>query len=308
MKDILTEYNEEDNLIILHDEAGNDIKFEFLDLIEFENAEYVVFLPVDNAEDGEVLILKLEESDDKDMESYVSIDDDRVLNAVFSIFKGKYKDEYNFVDDNENIESNKNNLDMEKLLNEEIEKILRDKTLSPIYSEYKRSAHLYYSCKSNINMFNYKDVIKAADKTINFFFDKQVEKLIYDYEKLKNKLKSENEELKNIADKLKDESCIKAKKLEELKDIVDKLNQKYQLSLIEKEKLEECLEYKEQENKEMKIEKDILERECDKLKKTIEKLIVNVDEEYQIRKKYESLLNKIKITTFYEITEDEIYK
>ena len=54
--------NEElDNIIILNDENGNEVKFEFLDLVELDEEEYVVLLPVseDGEEDeGEVVILK----------------------------------------------------------------------------------------------------------------------------------------------------------------------------------------------------------------------------------------------------------
>ena len=71
-----------------------------LDLIEYESEEYVVLLPIDEDgenDDGEVVILKLEDSD-TDEESYVSVDDETVLNAVFEIFKDKFKDEFNFTD------------------------------------------------------------------------------------------------------------------------------------------------------------------------------------------------------------------
>ena len=88
------------NIIILNDENGNEVQFEFLDLIEYESEEYVVLLPVDEEgenDDGEVVILKLEDSD-TDEESYVSVDDETVLNAVFEIFKDKFKDEFNFTD------------------------------------------------------------------------------------------------------------------------------------------------------------------------------------------------------------------
>ena len=92
--------NEElDNIIILNDEEGNEAEFEFLDLIEFEGEEYVVLLPVEESEDaGEVVILKLEDTESEDEESYVSVDDEDVLNKVFEIFKEKFKDDFNFVD------------------------------------------------------------------------------------------------------------------------------------------------------------------------------------------------------------------
>ena len=92
--------NEElDNIIILNDEEGNEVEFEFLDLIEFEGEEYVVLLPVEETEDaGEVVILKLEDIESEDEESYVSVDDEEILNKVFEIFKEKFKDDFNFVD------------------------------------------------------------------------------------------------------------------------------------------------------------------------------------------------------------------
>ena len=92
--------NEElDNIIVLNDEEGNEAEFEFLDLIEYEGEEYVVLLPVEEADDaGEVVILKLEDTESEDEESYVSVDDEEVLNKVFEIFKEKFKDDFNFVD------------------------------------------------------------------------------------------------------------------------------------------------------------------------------------------------------------------
>lgn len=98
------EENEElDNIIVLNDENGNEVKFEFLDLVELDDEEYVVLLPVTEEgeeEEGEVVILKVEDNDDEDSEeeAYVSIDDDETLSKVFEIFKEKFKDDFNFVD------------------------------------------------------------------------------------------------------------------------------------------------------------------------------------------------------------------
>ena len=97
------EGEELDNIVILNDEEGNEVKFEFLDLVELDNEEYVVLLPVTaegEEEEGEVVILKVEDSDDEnsDEESYVSIEDEEILNKVFEIFKEKFKDDFDFVD------------------------------------------------------------------------------------------------------------------------------------------------------------------------------------------------------------------
>ena len=93
-----------DNIIVLNDEDGNEVKFEFLDLVELDDEEYVVLLPVaeeGEEEEGEVVILKLEDNDDEDSEeeSYVSVEDEDVLNKVFEIFKEKFKDDFDFVDE-----------------------------------------------------------------------------------------------------------------------------------------------------------------------------------------------------------------
>lgn len=97
-------FNEEelgDNIVILNDEDGNEVKFEFLDLIEYENEEYIVLLPMTEAgeEEGEVVILKVEDIDeDTEEESYVSVEDEETLNKVFQIFKERFKDDFDFVD------------------------------------------------------------------------------------------------------------------------------------------------------------------------------------------------------------------
>ena len=96
--------NEElDNIVVLNDEEGNEVQFEFLDLVELDDEEYVVLLPVTDEgeeDEGEVVILKLEDTDDdSEEESYVGVEDEEILNKVFEMFKEKYKDELNFVDE-----------------------------------------------------------------------------------------------------------------------------------------------------------------------------------------------------------------
>ena len=83
-----------DNIVTLNDEFGNEVQFEFLDLVEYDGEEYVVLLPADD-EDGEVVILKVEAIDD-DNDSYTSVEDEGILMAVFQIFKNKFKDEFDF--------------------------------------------------------------------------------------------------------------------------------------------------------------------------------------------------------------------
>lgn len=91
-----------DNIVQLYDEDGNEVNFEFLDLIELDEEEYAVLLPVTpegEEEEGEVVILKVEDNEeDEEKESYVSVEDEETLNKVFEIFKEKFKDDFDFVD------------------------------------------------------------------------------------------------------------------------------------------------------------------------------------------------------------------
>ena len=78
--------NEEDQgmLITLEDENGQEVEFEFLDVIEFEGTEYIVL--IENDEDAdEVVILQINQIDDED-----------TLNKVFELFKKKYEGDINF--------------------------------------------------------------------------------------------------------------------------------------------------------------------------------------------------------------------
>ena len=88
------------NIVVLNDENGNEIEFEFVDMIEYQNKEYVVLLPVgDDEEDGEVVILQAEPGDeDSDEEAYISVEDEAVLEAVYAIFKDHFKDILTFED------------------------------------------------------------------------------------------------------------------------------------------------------------------------------------------------------------------
>lgn len=87
---------DDENVIVLTDEGGNEVRFEFLDLIPYRGKEYVVLLPISDDAD-EVVILQLEETDDE-TESYTSVENEFTLQAVFEIFKERAKDSFNFVD------------------------------------------------------------------------------------------------------------------------------------------------------------------------------------------------------------------
>ncbi|MCI2113133.1 DUF1292 domain-containing protein [Ruminococcus sp.] len=93
-ENILEEMETESALITLTDDEGNEVEFEFLDVIEYDGDEYIVL--IENDEDAdEVVILKINALDEE-TEEYVSIDDEEILQTVFEMFKKKYEGDINF--------------------------------------------------------------------------------------------------------------------------------------------------------------------------------------------------------------------
>ena len=85
---------EEVSILTLTDENGDDVYFEYLDCLEYEGTEYLVLMPVDE-ENNEVVILEVEPVDEEN-ENYLAVEDEAVLNAVFEMFKEKFKDVLEF--------------------------------------------------------------------------------------------------------------------------------------------------------------------------------------------------------------------
>lgn len=89
------------NIMTLRAEDGRYVDFEFLDLIEYEGGSYAALLPAEEAqgeEEGKVVILRIDVSGDSEEESYVRVGSGPTLNAVFGIFKEKFRDKYRFTD------------------------------------------------------------------------------------------------------------------------------------------------------------------------------------------------------------------
>lgn len=87
---------EEMNIITLTDEDGVETQFEYLDVIEYQGKEYLFLLPVEEESD-EIVALEIEPVDEEN-ENYLPVESEAVLNAVYEIFKERYKDVLNFAD------------------------------------------------------------------------------------------------------------------------------------------------------------------------------------------------------------------
>ena len=94
--DINSAGGEEENLFLLEYENGNEVPFEFVDLMEYEGEEYLFLLPVED-DDGEVVILHVDLVDG-DEEAYSGVESEELLTILFNMFKEKYQDVYEFED------------------------------------------------------------------------------------------------------------------------------------------------------------------------------------------------------------------
>ncbi len=94
-EEILQE-EEETTILTLTDEDGESTDFEYLDSVDYEGKEYLVLMPAEEAA-TEIVILEVEPVDEEN-ENYLPVMDEKLLNAVYAIFKERYKDVLTFED------------------------------------------------------------------------------------------------------------------------------------------------------------------------------------------------------------------
>ena len=87
---------EESSILTLTDENGEDMDFEYLDCIEYDGKEYLVLMPAEE-DANEIVILEVEPVDEEN-ENYLAVEDEAVLDAVYAIFKDRFKDVLTFED------------------------------------------------------------------------------------------------------------------------------------------------------------------------------------------------------------------
>ena len=92
----MSENEELDNIVVLTDDEGKDIEFEWLDTVEMGEEQYIVLLPIEDEEAEEVVILKMEA--DEENENFIPVEDEEELNKVYELFKERNKENFDFVD------------------------------------------------------------------------------------------------------------------------------------------------------------------------------------------------------------------
>lgn len=97
-EEMLEEFEE---VLTLTDENGVESDYVQLDIINYEETDYIVLAPADaleseGEEEVEVMILKVdpaEEGDDEDLERFSAVEDEELLNKLFDLFKTAYEEE-----------------------------------------------------------------------------------------------------------------------------------------------------------------------------------------------------------------------
>lgn len=87
---------QEENILTLTDENGEETEFEYLDSVEYGGQEYLILTPT-GEESGQVVILQVEPVDEE-TENYLAVEDEILLNEVYAIFRERYKDVLTFED------------------------------------------------------------------------------------------------------------------------------------------------------------------------------------------------------------------
>ena len=81
---------EEESQITLTGEDGEEITFDYLDCLTYQDTEYLVLMPTDT-EETQIVILEIQPVDEEN-ETYLPVEDEAVLDAVYGLFKEKYND------------------------------------------------------------------------------------------------------------------------------------------------------------------------------------------------------------------------
>lgn len=89
-----------DRIIVLEDEDGSTEEFEVVDLIDYEDRDYVVLIPLDQEDEAveDVVICEVIPGPDEETDYYIGVENDDILDAVFGIFKQRAADDFDFED------------------------------------------------------------------------------------------------------------------------------------------------------------------------------------------------------------------
>lgn len=85
----------EESIVILTDEDGRDIRFQYIMTFDYEESFYVALTPetqVDDFENGDVLLMEIQEDEDGN-DIYLPIESEEKLDRVWQEFERLYYEE-----------------------------------------------------------------------------------------------------------------------------------------------------------------------------------------------------------------------
>lgn len=80
------------DLVLLTDDQGNEVRYEFLDMIKYNDTDYAVLVP----EDGEDVEIFVVEDADQETNTLTPVNSVETANAVFELFKTANAEVYDF--------------------------------------------------------------------------------------------------------------------------------------------------------------------------------------------------------------------
>lgn len=102
----------EDSYVTLVDDEGNEVEMSVVDIVEHEGENYVILLPVENLESGDMqfAVMKIEYDEDADEYTYVTGDEPE-YDEVFVEFRERLERELSIFDPDAEELDDENNFD-----------------------------------------------------------------------------------------------------------------------------------------------------------------------------------------------------
>jgi len=100
-KNLTPEEEEELDILELEDQDGNKVVFEILDVVPYNDMDYIVVVPyVEEVPDEpeSVEIYRIVPDDTSDMETYVGLDSQEEIDAVYDEFQKRNAEWFDFED------------------------------------------------------------------------------------------------------------------------------------------------------------------------------------------------------------------
>lgn len=95
----VNEEEEAPTILQLETTNGEVVNYELLDVVEYEDNEYIVVAPAEVSEIDEVEIYRVEEDpENEEMEYYMPLETKEEVDAVYNVFKERNAEFFDFAD------------------------------------------------------------------------------------------------------------------------------------------------------------------------------------------------------------------